>query len=354
MLLTALKKAVDTRNSVLNGAVVTAHGLMNAGTTHSGWLNTQLEWLRKASNWARFSAVVSAGVIHRGHLANAMRVLQQYLPREGQPTESPYAEGGGLFALGLIHAGRGVSASVGIHARPGAVVGGEDSASPAPEGGEAGPLSGVIGYLSNALTNTMDETVQHGACLGLGLAALGTGHDTLYSTVRNVLLNDKAVAGEAAGISIGLLLLGKGPAWKSTMMDVNAATEMLGEWRSAARATRQPRASRLRRTPHPSEACVQSPHRAHTHTRPTRPAGSAHATSHEKIVRGIGMGLALMCYGLEDGADGVIRQLGEDKDGVLRYGGMYALGLAYCGTANNAALKRLLHVAVSDVSDDVR
>lgn len=33
---------------------------------------------------------------------------------------------------------------------------------------------------------------------------------------------------------------------------------------------------------------------------------------------------------------------------------MFMIGLAYVGTANNNAIRRLLHVAVSDVSDDVR
>jgi 26S proteasome regulatory subunit N2 len=33
---------------------------------------------------------------------------------------------------------------------------------------------------------------------------------------------------------------------------------------------------------------------------------------------------------------------------------MYTIGLAYCGTSNNGAIRKLLHVAVSDVSDDVR
>ena len=33
---------------------------------------------------------------------------------------------------------------------------------------------------------------------------------------------------------------------------------------------------------------------------------------------------------------------------------MYCIGMAYCGTANNNAIRRLLHIAVSDVSDDVR
>ena len=33
---------------------------------------------------------------------------------------------------------------------------------------------------------------------------------------------------------------------------------------------------------------------------------------------------------------------------------MFTIGLAYRGTANNAAIQKLLHFAVSDVSDDVR
>lgn len=33
---------------------------------------------------------------------------------------------------------------------------------------------------------------------------------------------------------------------------------------------------------------------------------------------------------------------------------MYTIAMAYCGTGNNEAIRRLLHVAVSDVNDDVR
>ncbi len=35
------------------------------------------------------------------------------------------------------------------------------------------------------------------------------------------------------------------------------------------------------------------------------------------------------------------------QDPILRYGGMFVLGLAYCGTSNNAAIQKLLHFAVS-------
>jgi 26S proteasome regulatory subunit N2 len=38
----------------------------------------------------------------------------------------------------------------------------------------------------------------------------------------------------------------------------------------------------------------------------------------------------------------------------LRYGGVYTLALAYAGTSNNDAVRQLLHIAVSDTSDDVR
>ncbi len=39
---------------------------------------------------------------------------------------------------------------------------------------------------------------------------------------------------------------------------------------------------------------------------------------------------------------------------ICRYGGMFVIGMAYRGTANNAMIQKLLHFAVSDVSDDVR
>jgi len=43
-----------------------------------------------------------------------------------------------------------------------------------------------------------------------------------------------------------------------------------------------------------------------------------------------------------------------EQDPILRYGGMYAIAMAYVGTANNSAIKQLLHIAVSDTSNDVR
>ena len=70
--------------------------------------------------------------------------------------------------------------------------------------------------------------------------------------------------------------------------------------------------------------------------------------------RGLALGIALTVYGREEEADTLIEQMTRDQDPILRYGGMYALALAYQGTANNKAIRQLLHFAVSDVSDDVR
>jgi len=65
-------------------------------------------------NRAKFSATASMGVIHAGHTTEAMTLLEPYLPpsaAEGDPNAAHptvsstggYAEGGSLYALGLIH-----------------------------------------------------------------------------------------------------------------------------------------------------------------------------------------------------------------------------------------------------------
>jgi 26S proteasome regulatory subunit N2 len=58
--------------------------------------------------------------------------------------------------------------------------------------------------------------------------------------------------------------------------------------------------------------------------------------------------------GKEESADEYIKQMVEEADPILRFGGMYMIALAYAGTGHNKAIKKLLHFASSDVSDDVR
>ena len=241
-------------------------------------------------------------MVHKGHVVQAMELLQPYLPQNGA-VKHAYCEGGALYALGLVHANKGFA----------------DGAK-------------VLTYLKDQLSvaaahSNPDErdVVQHGACLGLGLAAMaangnpalaaatqageGTGAGeggevvSMFQTMQNILMGERAVAGHGAALGMGLLLLGQGPQAEGEV------SEMLAY---------------------------------------------AQETKHEKIIRGLAMALAFTMYGQEENADTLIEQLSRDKDAVLRYGGMWAVAMAYAGTGNNAAIRRLLHVAVSDVSDDVR
>ncbi|CAL5416678.1 unnamed protein product [Camellia sinensis] len=268
LILKTIKQSVEPRNSVCHSATIYANAIMHAGTTVDTFLRENLDWLGRATNWAKFSATAGLGVIHRGHLQQGRSLMAPYLPQSGAGGGgSPYSEGGALYALGLIHANHG---------------------------------EGIKQFLRDSLRSTNVEVIQHGACLGLGLAALGTADEDIYDDVKTVLYTDSAVAGEAAGISMGLLMVG-------------TASEKAGEM-----------------------------------------LAYAHETQHEKIIRGLALGIALTVYGREEEADTLIEQMTRDQDPILRYGGMYALALAYSGTANNKAIRQLLHFAVSDVSDDVR
>lgn len=220
-----------------------------------------------------------------------MHLLQPYLPpappSEGGPnsavsTSGGFAEGGALYALGLIH---------GSHA-----------------GSSAEGRKQTTDFLRSHLRiSHANEVISHGAALGVGLAALGTADAAIVQELKELLDTDSAVAGEAAGIAMGMVLVGTG---RNHTPDVALMVEELKSY--------------------------------------------AHETQHEKIIRGIAMGLALMCYGQEEQADAAIEEMRADRDPIVRYGAQYAIALAYCGTGSQKAVRILLHTAVSDVSDDVR
>ncbi len=44
---------------------------------------------------------------------------------------------------------------------------------------------------------------------------------------------------------------------------------------------------------------------------------------------GVAIGLALIMYGCEESAEPLIEQMTGDQDPILRYGGMYVIGMAY-------------------------
>ena len=120
--------------------VVFANAATHAGTTVDSFLRDNLDWLARATNWAKFSATAGLGVIHRGHVRAGRSLMAPYLPRGGggaggggSASSSPFSEGGALFALGLL--GCGTTA----------------------------PASPDAPFLLNALRGAAAEPVQHGA-----------------------------------------------------------------------------------------------------------------------------------------------------------------------------------------------
>ena len=51
-----IRGSVEPRNSVCHSATVFANAMMHCGTTVDAFLRDNLDWLKKATNWAKFSA----------------------------------------------------------------------------------------------------------------------------------------------------------------------------------------------------------------------------------------------------------------------------------------------------------
>ncbi|KAI4183497.1 MAG: hypothetical protein LQ346_006311 [Caloplaca aetnensis] len=270
-ILNKIRDSVEARNSIYHTAVTLATAFMHAGTTNDSFFRQNLEWLGKAVNWSKFTATAALGVIHRGNLGQGQKLLEPYLPKDqiaGANPSSAYSQGGSLYALGLIYANHETFA---------------------------------LDLIRDHFKKATEEVVQHGGALGLGVAGMATGDESIYEDLKSVLYTDSALNGEAVGIAMGLIMLGTG--------DIKALEDMIQY---------------------------------------------AHDTQHEKIVRGLALGMALIMYGRQEGADELVNGLLDDPDPILRYGGIQTWALAYCGTGSNKAVRKLLHVAVSDVSDDVR
>jgi 26S proteasome regulatory subunit N2 len=265
-ILKTTKDTFEDRFSIYHSAITFTNAYAHCGTTSDQFLRENLVWLGRASNWAKFSATAALGLIHRGSYINGVRVVKPYLPGGSAP--SKFSEGGALFALGLIYTGR-------------------------KEGAEK--------ELRKGLSEVNDPIVQHGAALGLGVAALATGDEDIYDELKNMLFQDNATSSEAAGYAMGLVMLGQ-----------------------------------------PNERILDEM------------ISYAGETQHEKIIRGVAIGVALMMYGKRDGASDVVEKFTKSNDAILRYGGMFVYALAYVGTGDNKVIKQLLHFAVSDVNDDVR
>ncbi|VDM38898.1 unnamed protein product [Toxocara canis] len=282
LILKQMKDSVRTASA--HNATVIANGLMHLGTTTDDFLRDNLDWISKATNWNKFNAVASLGLIHKGHEANAQKLLEPYLPK-GEADQFGFKEGGSLYAYGLIHANHGNTQ--------------------------------VISYLRDQLHKATTSAIRHGACLGLGLAAMGT-HDEqaiggtqkelrasflqVYVQLRDCLYQDDAVTGEAAGMAMGLVMVGG--------MHQGAFQEM-----------------------------VQY----------------VSDTQHDKIQRGLRTGIALLAYGRQEEAEPWVVQLMEHKaNAMLRSTAVCTLAMAYAGSGKADVVRRLLAKVAADPNHDVK
>uniref|UniRef100_A0A3N7ETZ0 RPN1 N-terminal domain-containing protein n=1 Tax=Populus trichocarpa TaxID=3694 RepID=A0A3N7ETZ0_POPTR len=175
-----IKQPIEKSGSVCHNATLYANAIMHAGTAVGTFVRENLDLLRKRGNWAQFSAIAGLGVIYRDN-REQLQLQQGESQMSPYVFESPsgvsciaYTKGGALCAVDLYYANHGEE---------------------------------IKQCIRDSLRGTNVEVVQHGACLGLGLAALGTAGENIYDDIKNVLHADSAVAGEAAGLQAIYLLV---------------------------------------------------------------------------------------------------------------------------------------------------
>lgn len=64
LILKSTRDVVQKQN-IIHNATVIANGIMSAGTTSDAFLRENKDWLARATNWAKFTAIGSLGVIHK-------------------------------------------------------------------------------------------------------------------------------------------------------------------------------------------------------------------------------------------------------------------------------------------------
>jgi len=266
-ILEAMKTDFDTDYSQIHMSVIYLFSLMYASTGTDTFYRENTPFFGKSSKWARFFAIASVGSVHSGHLSAALAVLDNFL----KPESSSENLGGALYALGLIYVNYIWD-------------------------------DRVLTIIRSSLMNSDKLYVQYGACLAIGLVALGSQNMNDFMRLKEIIIQESSPeSGEAAGYGLGMVMLGSG-ASEHVHELLNFATDC----------------------------------------------------EHEKPLRGLSMGFALMSYGLQEEAEVIIETLLSNRKPVLREGGAMAIALAYVGTGSNRAIERLLHIAVSDVNGYVR
>ena len=119
--------------------------------------------------------------------------MQSYLPKDSAGTSSGYAEGGGLYALGLIHANHGGDITEYLLGEP-RFISLQSLNSDPRIFGILIKTNCLISLIFNVLLKfaiflgqvkeATSEQIKHGGCLGLGLAAMGTHRGDVYEQLK--------------------------------------------------------------------------------------------------------------------------------------------------------------------------
>lgn len=150
-----IKKCIGQKSSILHGAAVWSYGMMNAFTTNDTFLKDNMSWVGQLTNWNRFNATASLGVIHGGNKKEALEVLNPYFTGAAAPDQqnSPFTTAGAYFAYGLIHQNQ--------------------------------YSQELVNYFLDGYRNSgQNESVQHGVSLGLGLVAMATKNIDVYNELK--------------------------------------------------------------------------------------------------------------------------------------------------------------------------
>eukprot|EP00767_Chilomastix_cuspidata_P000888 gnl/Chilomastix_cuspidata/1255.p1 GENE.gnl/Chilomastix_cuspidata/1255~~gnl/Chilomastix_cuspidata/1255.p1 ORF type:complete len:777 (-),score=436.01 gnl/Chilomastix_cuspidata/1255:170-2500(-) len=158
----------------------------------------------------------------------------------------------------------------------------------------------MLEVIDMAVANS-SEPVLHGAALALGLGQMmcPTGEE-VTDKLRNVLYWDGPNAGFAAGLALGMCSIGA--------IDPDSLDTYLKY---------------------------------------------ANSTKHEKTTRGVTLGVAISALGMENRVLPHVGQLEEARDPVVRAGGAWMRGMAFCGTGNLAQCRALLRMSSTDPSSEV-
>ena len=169
LILEKTKSTLNPQMSLHHQALSCANGFSQAGTTNDEFLRKNLDFLSHASNWAKFSATVSLGSIHRGQLERSRDLLSATFP--DRECQAPFT----------------------LRVEPWWPL-------------EWSTLITVMTFYPSYWNNLprpslkLSSTVPAWDWVSLGWHQ----NDAVLEVIKGILYADNAIAGESAGVSIGL------------------------------------------------------------------------------------------------------------------------------------------------------